>query len=176
MPKSDPKCVHLRAKALNMESLIYPPRLREGDRVIILSPSSKIDKAFLRGAARRLKSWGLEPVLASHAGSSHGTYAGSVAQRLKDLQEAMDDPKARAIFCSRGGYGAVHLVDKLDFTRFRQQPKWLIGFSDITPARGLRLAARPDGPPPHRGTGRRSGDASVARHPLRAIPRGKAEL
>ena len=132
MPKSDPKCVHLRAKALNMESLIYPPRLREGDRVIILSPSSKIDKAFLRGAARRLKSWGLEPVLASHAGSSHGTYAGSVAQRLKDLQEAMDDPKARAIFCSRGGYGAVHLVDKLDFTRFRQQPKWLIGFSDIT--------------------------------------------
>ena len=53
---SPPKCVHLRAKALNMESLVYPPRLREGDRVIILSPSSKIDKAFLRGAARRLKS------------------------------------------------------------------------------------------------------------------------
>ena len=117
---------------MKMESLVYPPRLREGDRVIILSPSSKIDKAFLRGAVRRLKSWGLEPVLAPHAGSSHGTYAGSIAQRLKDLQEAMDDPKARAILCSRGGYGAVHLVDKLDFTRFREQPKWLIGFSDIT--------------------------------------------
>ena len=115
-----------------MESLIYPPRLREGDRVIILSPSSKIDKAFLRGAVRRLQSWGLEPVLAPHAGSSHGTYAGTMAQRLKDLQEALDDPQARAILCSRGGYGAVHLVDKLDFTRFRQQPKWLIGFSDIT--------------------------------------------
>ena len=99
---------------MKMESLVYPPRLREGDRVIILSPSSKIDKAFLRGAVRRLKSWGLEPVLASHAGSSHGTYAGSIAQRLKDLQEAMDDPKARAILCSRGGYGAVHLVDKLE--------------------------------------------------------------
>ena len=115
-----------------MESLIYPPRLREGDRVIILSPSSKIDKAFLRGAVRRLQSWGLEPVLAPHAGSSHGTYAGTMAQRLRDLQEALDDPQARAILCSRGGYGAVHLVDKLDFTRFRQQPKWLIGFSDIT--------------------------------------------
>ena len=115
-----------------MESLIYPPRLREGDRVIILSPSSKIDKAFLRGAVRRLQSWGLELVLAPHAGSSHGTYAGSMAQRLRDLQEALDDPQARAILCSRGGYGAVHLVDKLDFTRFRQQPKWLIGFSDIT--------------------------------------------
>lgn len=115
-----------------MESLIYPPRLREGDRVIILSPSSKIDKAFLRGAVRRLQSWGLEPVLAPHAGSSHGTYAGTMAQRLRDLQEALDDPQARAILCSRGGYGAVHLVDKLDFTRFRRQPKWLIGFSDIT--------------------------------------------
>ena len=115
-----------------MESLIYPPRLREGDRVIILSPSSKIDKAFLRGAVRRLQSWGLEPVLAPHAGSSHGTYAGTMAQRLRDFQEALDDPQARAILCSRGGYGAVHLVDKLDFTRFRQQPKWLIGFSDIT--------------------------------------------
>ena len=115
-----------------MESLIYPPRLREGDRVIILSPSSKIDKAFLRGAVRRLQSWGLEPVLAPHAGSSHGTYAGTMAQRLRDFQEALDDPQARAILCSRGGYGAVHLVDKLDFTRFRRQPKWLIGFSDIT--------------------------------------------
>ena len=57
---------------------------------------------------------------------------GTMAQRLRDLQEALDDPQARAILCSRGGYGAVHLVDKLDFTRFRQQPKWLIGFSDIT--------------------------------------------
>ena len=115
-----------------MESLIYPPRLQEGDRVIILSPSSKIDKAFLRGAVRRLKSWGLEPVLAPHAGGSCGTYAGSIAQRQKDLQEALDDPQAGAILCSRGGYGAVHLVDKLDFTHFCEHPKWLIGFSDIT--------------------------------------------
>ena len=115
-----------------MESLIYPPRLCAGDRVIILSPSSKIDKTFLRGAVRRLKSWGLEPVLASHAGSAHGTYAGTTEQRLRDLQDALDDPQARAILCSRGGYGAVHLVGRLDFARFRQQPKWLIGFSDIT--------------------------------------------
>ena len=65
-------------------------------------------------------------------GSAHGTYAGSIQQRLKDLQEAMDDEKAKVILCSRGGYGAVHLVGQLDFTRFRQHPKWLIGFSDIT--------------------------------------------
>ena len=97
---------------------------------IILSPSSKIDKSFLKGAKKRLKSWGLEVIIAKHAGSAHGTYAGSIQQRLKDLQEAMDDEKAKVILCSRGGYGAVHLVGQLDFTRFRQHPKWLIGFSD----------------------------------------------
>lgn len=115
-----------------MSSLIFPPYLQEGDRIIILSPSSKIDKTFLKGANKRLKSWGLEVVFAKHVGSAHGTYAGSIRQRLEDFQEAMDDEKAKAILCSRGGYGAVHLVGKSDFTKFREHPKWLIGFSDIT--------------------------------------------
>lgn len=130
--KSLMNCVFLRAKLCLMNSLIYPPRLREGDRVLILSPSGKIDKSFLRGAVRRLQSWGLNPVLAPHAGGACGTYAGTVEQRLHDLQAALDDPQVRAILCSRGGYGAVHLVGHLDFTRFREHPKWLIGFSDIT--------------------------------------------
>ena len=120
-----------------MGSLIFPPFLQEGDRAIILSPSSKIDKSFLKGACKRLKFWGLEVVFAKHAGSSNGTYAGSIRQRLEDLQEAMDDEEAKVIFCSRGGYGAVHLVGKLDFTKFRQHPKWLVGFSDITALHNL---------------------------------------
>ena len=115
-----------------MNSLIFPPYISEGDRVVIVSPSSKIDKAFLKGAVKRLRSWGLEVSLARHAASACGTYAGTIAQRLEDLQAAMDDEETKVIFCSRGGYGAVHLVDKLDFTRFRQHPKWLVGFSDIT--------------------------------------------
>ena len=78
-------------------SLIFPPHLQEGDRVIILSPSGKIDKSFLKGACKRLESWGLEAVLAKHADGSHGTYAGSIRQRLEDLQEAMDDEKAKVI-------------------------------------------------------------------------------
>ena len=84
-----------------MNSLIFPPYVHEGDRAIILSPSSKIDKSFLKGAKKRLKSWGLEVIIAKHAGSAHGTYAGSIQQRLKDLQEAMDDEKAKVILCSR---------------------------------------------------------------------------
>jgi muramoyltetrapeptide carboxypeptidase len=110
----------------------FPPYLQPGDKVIIVSPSGKIDKQLLLGAKKRLTDWGLKVVTSKHADGSCGKYAGTVKQRLTDLQLAMDDPSAKAILCSRGGYGAVHLVDKLDFTSFRQHPKWLIGFSDIT--------------------------------------------
>lgn len=113
-------------------SLIFPPYLQKGDRVVILSPSGKIDKSFLKGAKERLTSWGLDVVVTAHADGASGKYAGTIRQRLEDLQRALDNEKAKAILCSRGGYGAVHLIDKLDFTRFRQYPKWLIGFSDIT--------------------------------------------
>lgn len=120
-----------------MNNLLFPPRLSAGDRVIIVSPSSKIDESFVRGARKRLKAWGLEVKVAGHALASHASYAGTIHQRMKDLQAAMDDERAKAILCSRGGYGAVHLVGKLDFTQFRQHPKWLIGFSDITALHSL---------------------------------------
>jgi hypothetical protein len=75
--------------------------------------------------------------MGKYAGGSSGRYAGTIRQRLQDLQGAMDDPKVKAILCSRGGYGAVHLVDKIDFTAFREHPKWLLGFSDITALHNL---------------------------------------
>ena len=70
--------------------------------------------------------------LAAHAASEHGTYAGTAAQRLADLQRAMDDEDVRLILCSRGGYGCVHLLEGLRFDGVRRAPKWLAGFSDIT--------------------------------------------
>ena len=118
-------------------NLQFPPFLHEGDKVAIVSPSSKIDSIFLKGAKTRLSSWGLTPVMGDHVRSSWGSYAGATHQRLKDFQVAMDDEEIKAILCSRGGYGAVHLLDKLDFTRFRNHPKWLIGFSDITALHNL---------------------------------------
>ena len=120
-----------------MNSLILPPYLHDGDKVAIVSPSSKIDKSFLKGAKKRLESWGLKVIMGKHAGSASGRYAGTVKQRLSDLQSMMNDPEIKAIFCSRGGYGAVHLVQALDFTLFRESPKWLIGFSDITALHNL---------------------------------------
>lgn len=115
----------------------FPPFLHEGDKVAIVSPSSKIDRSFINGAQRRLESWGLEVVVGKSANGSYKSLSGKLTQRLRDLQTAMDDETVKAILCSRGGYGAIHLVDKLDFTRFRQHPKWLIGFSDITALHNL---------------------------------------
>ena len=115
----------------------FPPFLQKGDKVVIVSPSSKIDKQFLKGAKKRIESWGVKVVMGKHAGGSSGRYAGTISQRLKDLQDAMDDPKVKAILSSRGGYGAVHLIDKIDFTAFREYPKWLLGFSDITALHNL---------------------------------------
>ena len=115
----------------------FPPFLQKGDKVVIVSPSSKIDQQILKGAKKRMESWGLKVAIGKHAGSSSGRYAGTIKQRLKDLQDAMDDPKVKAILCSRGGYGAVHLIDKIDFTAFCEHPKWLLGFSDITALHNL---------------------------------------
>lgn len=117
--------------------ILFPPHLKKGDKVVIVSPSSKIDKSFLKGAKKRLESWGLKVTMGKHAESSSGRYAGTTRQRLKDIQDAMNDPKTKAILCSRGGYGVVHLIDKIDFTAFREHPKWLIGFSDITALHNL---------------------------------------
>ncbi len=115
-----------------MNGLVYPPYLQAGDRVVVVSPSGAIAPALLEGARKTLRSWGLKTATARHAAGARGRYAGTMAQRLADLQAAMDDEQAKAIFCSRGGYGAVHLIDKLRFEGFSRHPKWLVGFSDIT--------------------------------------------
>lgn len=120
-----------------MNVLTLPPQLHEGDKVAIVSPSSKIDKLFIKGAQKRLESWGLKVIVGKHAGSSSGRYAGTIKQRLEDFQAAMDNKEVKAILCSRGGYGAIHIIDKLDFTHFREHPKWMIGFSDITALHNL---------------------------------------
>lgn len=115
-----------------MDTLQLPPFLNAGDLVTIVSPSGKIDANFIKGAKKRLESWGLKVNIAKHAGSEHGRFAGSTKQRLDDLQDAMNCEKTKAIICSRGGYGAIHLIDKLDFTLFEKHPKWMLGYSDIT--------------------------------------------
>lgn len=112
--------------------LSYPAFLSQGDKIALLTPASKIEQSQILKTKELLCSWGYEVVIGKHANAAYGCFSGTVKQRKADFQKALDDPTVKAILCSRGGYGAVHLVDQLNFEQFKKAPKWLIGFSDIT--------------------------------------------
>jgi len=112
--------------------MITPPRLRRGDRIALVSPAKKITAEEVAPALGRLEAWGFESVMGEHAFSSDFQFAGTDEQRASDLQKALDDASVKAILCSRGGYGTVRIIDRLDFMVFRKNPKWLAGFSDVT--------------------------------------------
>lgn len=114
-----------------------PRPLRPGDRIAILSPASSIDPALVDGAAATLRREGYEPVVMPHALGSSGSYSAPAPKRLADLAAAIADPSVRAILCSRGGYGCVHLLESLDRLPIEADPKWLIGFSDISALHAL---------------------------------------
>lgn len=109
-----------------------PPFLKPYDKVAIVSPSGNIDTKYIDGAVKVLTEWGLRPVVSESAKGEFGRFSGTVEERFNDLQNAIDDDEVKAIFCSRGGYGLVQIVDMLDLTSFEIHPKWIIGFSDIT--------------------------------------------
>jgi len=112
--------------------MIRPPYLRKGDKVGIVSPSRSITFEEVHPTIRALQKSGLEVVLGSHVFSRFHQYAGNDEYRRNDFQQMLDDDSIKAVLCSRGGYGAVRIIDKLDFTRFLNQPKWIVGYSDIT--------------------------------------------
>lgn len=109
-----------------------PPFLQPANQIRIVSPSGTIDPKYIDGTKKVLINWGLQVTEGEFARSEYGRFAGKQEQRIADLQKAFDDPNVRAILCSRGGYGIAQIIDKLDFTAFENNPKWLIGFSDIT--------------------------------------------
>jgi len=114
--------------------MIQPPYLKAGDTVAIVAPSGilKNREGEIQQAVSLLKKWGLNSVVGKHVFSKDDHFAGTDEQRCEDFQNALDNPKISAIWCARGGYGTVRILDKLDFTKFKKKPKWLIGYSDIT--------------------------------------------
>lgn len=118
----------------NDKTLIQPPYLKTGDTVAIIAPSGilKNRTAEIEKAKALLISWGLEVVIGKHVFKQNNHFSGTDDERCEDFQNALDDPKITAIWCARGGYGAVRILDKLDYTKFKQKPKWIIGYSDIT--------------------------------------------
>ena len=114
--------------------LISPSYLKPGDLVAIVAPSGilKNRDREVNQAKELLESWGLKVTIGQHVFSKDNHFAGTDQQRAEDFQKALDDPNVKAIWCARGGYGTVRVLDLLDYTKFRQNPKWLIGYSDIT--------------------------------------------
>ncbi len=115
-------------------TLKQPPYLKAGDTVAIVAPSGILKNRTkeVEQAKALLKSWGLHAVVGQHVFSKANHFAGTDDERCEDLQKALDNPKISAIWCARGGYGTVRILDKLDFSKFKQNPKWIIGYSDIT--------------------------------------------
>jgi len=113
---------------------VKPPNLKKGDTVALLTPASflKDSTNSVVNAIDSLKSWGLNYKLSKHIFDINGHFAGTDVDRAKDFQEAIDNPNIKAIWCTRGGYGSVRMIDMVDFSKLQKDPKWVIGYSDIT--------------------------------------------
>lgn len=108
-----------------------PPYLKKGDKVAIVCPAKKLPKS-IEPAVATLKEWGLEVEIGETVTSGYRQFSGTDELRTHDLQRYLDDPSIKAIIAGRGGYGTLRIIDEIDFTHFQQQPKWVVGFSDVT--------------------------------------------
>ena len=109
-----------------------PTPLHKGDAVAIVATARKVCPDDLAASQRLFESWGLQTVIPDGLYEHHGQLAGDDAHRARIFQDALDDPQIKAIICARGGYGTVRIIDRIDWTSFVRQPKWIVGYSDAT--------------------------------------------
>jgi len=109
-----------------------PEYLKPGDEVAIISPSFCIEEKKLADAVPVIESWGLKVRIGKNSLKRNGPFAGTDEERLSDLQEMTDDSEIKAVICSRGGYGMSKIIDRVNFSALKKNPKWYAGFSDIT--------------------------------------------
>jgi muramoyltetrapeptide carboxypeptidase len=112
--------------------MIQPPFLQPGDTIYITAPAKAIEESVVLEAKKTLETWGLIVRIAPHCLGRSAYFSGTDAERLADFQHGLDDPSIKAILCARGGYGCVRIVEELNWSAFQQNPKWIIGFSDVT--------------------------------------------
>lgn len=120
--------------SFGQEKFITPNYLQKGDTIAIVAPAGilKNRTEAIEKARQTAKSWGLHVLIGSNIYKNANHFAGSDKERATDFQKALNDKSIKAIWCARGGYGSVRILDKLDYTQFLQHPKWIIGYSDIT--------------------------------------------
>jgi muramoyltetrapeptide carboxypeptidase len=112
--------------------MIIPPFLKAGDTVALVCTARKFFPEDAKPAIDLLESWGLNVKLGTTIGLDNFQLGGTDSERAADFQAQLDDENVKAIWCARGGYGTVRIIDSLDFTNFKQHPKWIMGFSDVT--------------------------------------------
>jgi muramoyltetrapeptide carboxypeptidase len=114
--------------------LIQPKSLEKGDSIAIIAPAGilKNKKEIIEEAKELAESWGLKVLIGEHVFNQNNHFAGTDEERANDFQKALDNPNIKAIWGARGGYGSVRILDALDFTKFKDHPKWIIGYSDVT--------------------------------------------
>lgn len=121
-----------------MEEIRRPERLRKGDRIAIVSPASSVKEEYVAGAMEEIRRRGYEPVMLPHTlGPEDGNFASTRSERIMDLVDALEDESVKAILCARGGYGCCQLLGHLYPGLVTHNPKWLIGFSDISALHAL---------------------------------------
>ena len=112
---------------------IQPPYLKPGDKVALVSPAYWVPQEAILLAAEIIASWGLQPVLGPHTNNLNvNAYAGTADERAADLIWALEDDSIKAIVCSRGGYGSIHLLERIPLEYYQRHPKWIVGHGDIT--------------------------------------------
>lgn len=113
--------------------MIRPPFLEAGDKIGIVAPGRKVLRKDIEIAIQQIASWGLTVVLSKNLFSNDENYlAGTDDQRVADYQSMLDDHQIKAIINARGGYGSTRILDRIDFSTFKKNPKWIVGFSDVT--------------------------------------------
>jgi muramoyltetrapeptide carboxypeptidase len=117
---------------MNSMNMMRPASLKSGDTVGICAPARKIAPEVVEKAVKRLESEGYKVKLSANLFGEENQFSGSDAQRAEDLQSLLDDPEVKAVFFARGGYGFMRIIDHINFDKFCESPKWLVGYSDIT--------------------------------------------
>ncbi len=112
--------------------MIIPSNLKQGDCIKIISSARKISKEELVFTKETLHNMGYNVSFGKHLFGEHNQFSGTDKERAEDLQEAINNPEVKAILCARGGYGTVRIIDKIDFSPLINNPKWIIGYSDVT--------------------------------------------
>jgi len=112
--------------------MIVPPYLKPGDTIGIVSTASRIEKQVVEPAIELLSNLGFKVEVGRHTFSSFHQYSSSDSERAADLQAMLDNDNIKAIVCSRGGYGTLRTLQNINWDAFLQNPKWIVGFSDVT--------------------------------------------